>query len=189
MSGEIPPELGSLSSLEWLELNSNQLSGEIPPELGNLSNLIWLELSNNLLTGCIPESLRNSQVNDLPNLGLPFCSVEGPRPTPSLTSASTLATEEATLEDILRRARYGSTPTPAAAVPRTIAATETPRPTPTSTPTPTPETERGFFFNSNPTQIAQETERPFDLLDPVTLSLIGILLTLVATGVQLFKGR
>ena len=95
LSGEIPPELGSLSSLEWLELNSNQLSGEIPPELGNLSNLIWLELSNNLLTGCIPESLRNSQVNDLPNLGLPFCSVEGPRPTPSLTSASTLATEEA----------------------------------------------------------------------------------------------
>ena len=69
MSGEIPPELGNLASLEWLflkvepvergdtagvgqprqpgtvcELNDNQLSGEIPPELGNLASLEWLVL-------------------------------------------------------------------------------------------------------------------------------------------------
>ena len=39
MSGEIPPELGSLSNLEGLYLRDNDLSGEIPAELGNLSNL------------------------------------------------------------------------------------------------------------------------------------------------------
>ena len=39
LSGEIPPELGSLSNLTNLYLNYNDLSGEIPPELGSLSNL------------------------------------------------------------------------------------------------------------------------------------------------------
>ena len=37
MTGEIPPELGGLSNLEWLYLWGNQLTGEIPPELGDLS--------------------------------------------------------------------------------------------------------------------------------------------------------
>ena len=39
MTGEIPAELGSLSSLERLHLGSNQLTGEIPAELGSLPNL------------------------------------------------------------------------------------------------------------------------------------------------------
>ena len=42
LSGEIPPELGSLSNLVVLSLRGSALSGEIPPELGNLSNLTTL---------------------------------------------------------------------------------------------------------------------------------------------------
>ncbi|MDD9994217.1 MAG: hypothetical protein OXS35_00510, partial [Dehalococcoidia bacterium] len=53
LSGEMPPELGNLSSLEVLLLSGNQLSG-IPPELGNLPNLRWLHLFHNRLSGEIP---------------------------------------------------------------------------------------------------------------------------------------
>ena len=42
MSGEIPPELGSLTNLEKLSLGSNKLRGEIPPELGSLTMLKYL---------------------------------------------------------------------------------------------------------------------------------------------------
>ena len=58
LSGEIRPELGSLSNLEWLRLGNFELSGEIPPELGSLSNLELLSLSGNFeLSGEIPAEL------------------------------------------------------------------------------------------------------------------------------------
>ncbi len=69
LSGEIPPELGSLSSLESLALGSDQqLTGEIPPELGHLANLEHLSLSNSSLTGEIPADL--SKLANLNFLGL-----------------------------------------------------------------------------------------------------------------------
>ena len=73
LSGEIPAELGSLSSLEVLTLSGNQLSGEIPASLSGLTNLKELYLSDNLLTGCIPDGLRRVRESDLSDLGLPFC--------------------------------------------------------------------------------------------------------------------
>ena len=55
----IPAELGSLTSLEVLDLSTNQLTGKIPAELGNLTNLTHLYLSGNPLTGAIPAELGN----------------------------------------------------------------------------------------------------------------------------------
>ena len=61
LRGEIPPQLGRLSQLEWLGLANNELSGPIPPELGNLYGLRILVLFNNDLTGPIPYQLGKLQ--------------------------------------------------------------------------------------------------------------------------------
>lgn len=37
-------------------LNSNGFTGRIPPSIGNLQNLYWLDLADNRLTGSIPVS-------------------------------------------------------------------------------------------------------------------------------------
>ena len=64
--GEIPKELGKLSNLELLRLDTNELSGTIPEELGDLSNLLELYLDTNQLSGTIPTELGNlSNLNDL----------------------------------------------------------------------------------------------------------------------------
>ncbi len=57
LSGEIPSELGNLTNLVGLWLWGNELNGEIPPELGNLVNLESLALSVNNLSGEIPPEL------------------------------------------------------------------------------------------------------------------------------------
>ncbi|TXI71200.1 MAG: choice-of-anchor D domain-containing protein [Cyclobacteriaceae bacterium] len=59
LSGPIPPQIGSLSSLESLQAYANNLSGPIPTEIGNLTNLISLNFDGNPLTGTLPESLKN----------------------------------------------------------------------------------------------------------------------------------
>ena len=70
LNGAIPAELGNLTELRDLRLNSNQLAGEgpfdgsqltgeIPTELANLANLTRLHLSGNQLTGAIPAELGN----------------------------------------------------------------------------------------------------------------------------------
>ena len=68
LSGEIPPELGSLSNLTDLSLHGNDLSGAIPAELGSLSNLAGLDLRNNALSGAIPAEL--GSLSNLTNLRL-----------------------------------------------------------------------------------------------------------------------
>ena len=76
LSGAIPPALGNLANLEVLHLSYSQLSGEIPPELGNLASLTMLFLDGNQLSGCVPATLQDQL--DLrefrSDLGaLPFC--------------------------------------------------------------------------------------------------------------------
>ena len=66
LTGEIPAELGSISSLIGLSFWDNDLTGQIPAELGNLANLRWLNLYGNSLTGNIPAELgRLSNLREL----------------------------------------------------------------------------------------------------------------------------
>jgi len=50
LTGEIPPEIGNMESLNFLWLHNNQLTGEIPPEMGNLEKLGELYIYSNNLT-------------------------------------------------------------------------------------------------------------------------------------------
>ena len=76
LTGEIPPELGSLGTLRSLDLSGNNLTGQIPAELDNLDRLVVLRLGGNRFTGCIPPNLRFVSINDLSELDLPFCAGE-----------------------------------------------------------------------------------------------------------------
>ena len=87
LRGEIPPELGSLSSLRSLHLNNNSLRGEIPSELGDLSNLEILSLGGNSLTGAIPPEL--GDLSNLEYLSLSLDSLTGAIP-PELGDLSNL---------------------------------------------------------------------------------------------------
>uniref|UniRef100_A0A6M2EE45 non-specific serine/threonine protein kinase n=1 Tax=Populus davidiana TaxID=266767 RepID=A0A6M2EE45_9ROSI len=58
-SGNIPPEIGQLTMLQYLFLYNNSFSGSIPHEIGNLKELISLDLSGNQLSGPLPPPLWN----------------------------------------------------------------------------------------------------------------------------------
>ena len=88
LSGTIPPELGNLANVGWLELGYNNLSGTIPSELGNLASLNSLALGGNNLSGPIPLELGN--LATLESLQLQSNDLSGPIPPelgnlPSLT--------------------------------------------------------------------------------------------------------
>ena len=88
-TGPIPPELGNMSSLTTLFLHGNQLTGPIPPELGNLSRLTALYFGGNQLTGPIPPELGN--MSGLTALYLDENQLTGPIP-PELGNLSSLIT-------------------------------------------------------------------------------------------------
>ncbi|XP_011009660.1 PREDICTED: probable LRR receptor-like serine/threonine-protein kinase RFK1 isoform X7 [Populus euphratica] len=70
LSGEIPKELGNITTLTTLSLEANQFFGTIPPDLGKLINLQALGLSSNHLSGNLPVSfaglinLTDFRIND-----------------------------------------------------------------------------------------------------------------------------
>ena len=75
LGGEIPSRMGDLTRLEVVYLRNNGLTGAIPAEWGDLANLRIMYLSSgNSFTGCIPAGLRDVADNDLPGLGLEYCS-------------------------------------------------------------------------------------------------------------------
>ena len=59
LTGPIPSGIGNLEHLKYLILHYNQLSGSIPAEMGDLASLEILKLNNNQLTGFIPDSICN----------------------------------------------------------------------------------------------------------------------------------
>ncbi|KAK3444680.1 hypothetical protein EUGRSUZ_A00883 [Eucalyptus grandis] len=64
-TGSIPDELGNLSELTFLALNSNNFSGNIPASLGKVSHLYWFDVSDNQLTGSLPVSTGTTPGLDL----------------------------------------------------------------------------------------------------------------------------
>ncbi len=73
LTGNIPAELGNLSVLRVLLLQDNSLTSSIPPELGNLANLYKLDVSGNNLSGCVPKALSDN-VTSLVTDGLEVCA-------------------------------------------------------------------------------------------------------------------
>ena len=73
LTGNIPAELGNLRELRVLLLQDNSLTGSIPPELGNLANLYKLDVSGNNLSGCVPKALSDN-VTSLVTDGLEVCA-------------------------------------------------------------------------------------------------------------------
>ena len=98
LTGEIPPELGDLSSLEFLWLNSNSLTGEIPSELGSLWDLRGLNLQQNSLTGELPPEL--GSLSSLEHLWLPYNSLTGEIPLDFLDLSSLASFSWADNEDL-----------------------------------------------------------------------------------------
>ncbi|KAM7515162.1 hypothetical protein LguiA_004745 [Lonicera macranthoides] len=79
IKGKIPMELGNLSGLSALLLDSNELTGFIPLTLGRLKNLEQLYLEHNDLKGSIPNDL--CQLERLGDLYLSHNKLEGPIPS------------------------------------------------------------------------------------------------------------
>eukprot|EP00551_Chaetoceros_affinis_P009513 CAMPEP_0203671910 /NCGR_PEP_ID=MMETSP0090-20130426/7570_1 /ASSEMBLY_ACC=CAM_ASM_001088 /TAXON_ID=426623 /ORGANISM="Chaetoceros affinis, Strain CCMP159" /LENGTH=1155 /DNA_ID=CAMNT_0050537095 /DNA_START=55 /DNA_END=3519 /DNA_ORIENTATION=+ len=55
LKGQLPYELGKISTLKDIILNNNELTGNIPVELGNLEHLEQLYLFENDITGDLPD--------------------------------------------------------------------------------------------------------------------------------------
>ena len=87
LTGPIPTTLGNLANLELLNLEANRLTGSIPTALGQLANLEGLSLTNNVLSGRVPTSLGN--LTSLTVLDLRYTMLSGPLPA-SLTRLSAL---------------------------------------------------------------------------------------------------
>ncbi|XP_021801306.1 receptor-like protein 12, partial [Prunus avium] len=84
LTGEMPPTICSLTSLQILDLSNNKLGGEIHQCIGNFSqSLSVLDLRNNNFHGVIPGTFSNGNV--LRNLDLNGNQLEGSLPRTLLT--------------------------------------------------------------------------------------------------------
>ncbi|XP_024179816.1 probable LRR receptor-like serine/threonine-protein kinase At3g47570 isoform X2 [Rosa chinensis] len=79
LRGNIPNDIGNLSSLILLSLADNQFSGPIPSSMGRLHNLQVLAMSNNTLQGHIPDEL--CQLGNLFELSLGGNQLSGSVPS------------------------------------------------------------------------------------------------------------
>ncbi|XP_062007566.1 probable LRR receptor-like serine/threonine-protein kinase At3g47570 [Rosa rugosa] len=79
LRGNIPSDIGNLSSLIRLSLGDNQLSGPIPSSMGRLHNLQGLYMYDNTLQGYIPDEL--CQLEKLSDLYLAGNQLSGSVPS------------------------------------------------------------------------------------------------------------
>jgi Leucine-rich repeat (LRR) protein len=79
LMGEIPPSMGTLTSLRLLNLSRNELDGQIHVSIANISTLEQLDLAENNLSGCIPQEL--SQLSWLASLNVSSNNLCGPIPS------------------------------------------------------------------------------------------------------------
>jgi hypothetical protein len=90
-SGNIPPEIGKLTMLQYLFLYNNYtFSGSIPPEIGNLKELLSLDLSGNQFSGPLPPTLWN--LTNLQTLNLFLNNINGkiPQTISNITSLTSI---------------------------------------------------------------------------------------------------
>nr|XP_043627871.1 BRASSINOSTEROID INSENSITIVE 1-associated receptor kinase 1-like [Erigeron canadensis] len=87
LSGQLVPDLGQLTNLQYLSLYNNNITGNIPSEIGNLTQLVSLDLYQNQLDGDIPATLGTLQ--KLRSLRLNNNKLSGTIPL-SLTTVNTL---------------------------------------------------------------------------------------------------
>jgi len=57
LNGQIPIEIGNLSELKYIHLETNNLPNPLPSQIGNLLKLDTLNIANSQLTGAIPASI------------------------------------------------------------------------------------------------------------------------------------
>ncbi len=57
--GYLPPQIGDLLWLKYLEVDNGQLEGRVPEEIGNLVNLEGMTFSKNKFSGPLPASMAN----------------------------------------------------------------------------------------------------------------------------------
>nr|KYP46835.1 Piriformospora indica-insensitive protein 2 [Cajanus cajan] len=78
LSGEIPPSLGSATSLRVLSLSQNNFQGNIPRQIGGLVSLEQLDLSYNNFSGQIPKEI--GDLKSIAILDLSWNEIEGNLP-------------------------------------------------------------------------------------------------------------
>ncbi|XP_047939878.1 probable leucine-rich repeat receptor-like protein kinase At1g35710 [Salvia hispanica] len=89
--GVIPPHIGYLSNLSYLNLSHNLLSSELPPSLVNLTNLNVLDISdNNYIYGVIPPNIGSLSKLVYLNLSHNQLKTTMPLSLPNLTNLEVL---------------------------------------------------------------------------------------------------
>eukprot|EP00947_MAST-08B_sp_MAST-8B-sp1_P000001 g1.t1 len=57
LSGTIPPDIGNLVKLTYLDVSDTEIEGTIPPDIGKLVKLTKLDVSYTKIEGTIPPAI------------------------------------------------------------------------------------------------------------------------------------